>query len=208
MPGCRRQCAPHWRRHKVRSTPFPPAAKTTFTPFAPPFPTRPASLGSRGDPVRSCRKENGPRPVQKKRTLGAEPARACRFTYVRGSSESVPTKTGESSTGSRRTWAFALLCPRVRRSGRDLGVVVERPVFLNPLALCLVVDGGPETGGCGHPPLQGGWRGVRSTDSRRHTVGADALVGPRLPPDQRQRKEEGRVSGTSPDPRFPQGRRV
>ena len=69
MPGCRRQCAPHKRRHKVRSTPFPPAAKTTFTPFAPPFPTRPASLGSRGDPVRSCRKENGPRPVQKKKTL-------------------------------------------------------------------------------------------------------------------------------------------
>ena len=62
-------CAPHWRRHKVRSTPFPPAAKTTFTPFAPPFPTRPASLGSRRDPVLSCRKENGPWTVQKKRTL-------------------------------------------------------------------------------------------------------------------------------------------
>ena len=32
---------------------------------------------------RSCRKENGPRPVQKKRTLGAEPAHARRFAYVR-----------------------------------------------------------------------------------------------------------------------------
>ena len=39
-------------------------------------------------------------------------------------------------------------------------------------------------------------------------VGADALVGPRQPPGQRQRKEEGGVSGPSPDQMFPQGERV
>ena len=122
---------------------------------------------------------------------------------IRGSSESVLTKTGESSAGSRRTWAFALLCPRVCRSGGNFGVGVERPVFLNSLALCLVVSGGLETGGCGHPPLRGGgWGGrccavplwgrtyvsARLPDSLRHSVGADALVGPRLSTGQRQRE--------------------
>ena len=53
----------------------------------------------------------------------------------------MPTKTGKSSTGSRRTWAFAPLCPRVCRSGGNFGVVVERLILLNPLALCLAVDG-------------------------------------------------------------------
>ena len=45
-------------------------------------------------------------------------------------------------------------------------------------------------------------------DSRDLPVGADALVGPRLPPSQRQRKEKQGVSGPSPGLRFPQGYRV
>ena len=68
---------PAARTHSLRCSGSPhragrggdPYAKTAPAPFAPPFPTRPAPLGSRGDPVCSCRKENGPRPVQKKRTL-------------------------------------------------------------------------------------------------------------------------------------------
>ena len=39
-------------------------------------------------------------------------------------------------------------------------------------------------------------------------VGADALVGPRLPPGQRQRKEKQGVSGPSPGLRIPQELRV
>ena len=104
---------------------------------------------------RSCRKENGPRPVQKKRTLRRRTCAKAQVCLKRGSSESVPTKTGESSTGSRRTWAFALLCPRVYRSGRDLGVGVERTILLNSLALCLVVDGGWKRADVGIRPYRG-----------------------------------------------------
>jgi len=39
------------RRGKIRSIPFPPTAKTSLRSFAPPLPTRPASLGSRGGPL-------------------------------------------------------------------------------------------------------------------------------------------------------------
>ena len=64
-------------------------------------------------------------------------------------------------------------------------MLVERTVLLNPLALCLVVDGGRKRADVGIRPY------------KRHPVGADALVGPRQPPGQRQRKENARVSGTS-----------
>ena len=50
-------------------------------------------------------------------------------------SESFPTKTGKSPTGSRRTWAFAPLCPRDCQAGADLGVVIGRPALLAPLTL-------------------------------------------------------------------------
>ena len=43
---------------------------------------------------------------------------------------------------------------------------------------------------------------------KRRPVGADALVGSRLPPRQRQRKEEDGVSGPSPGPWIPQEHRV
>ena len=37
--------------------------------------------------------------------------------------------------------SLARVLRRDCRSGADLGVIIERPVFLNSLALCLVVDG-------------------------------------------------------------------
>jgi len=40
-----------YRRGEIRSIPFPPTAKTALRSFAPPLPTRPAPLGSRGGPV-------------------------------------------------------------------------------------------------------------------------------------------------------------
>lgn len=40
-----------YRRGEIRSIPFPPSAKTTLRSFAPPLPTRPAPLGSRGVPL-------------------------------------------------------------------------------------------------------------------------------------------------------------
>ena len=76
-----------------------------------------------------------------------------------GCSKSVPTKTRESPTDSRRTWAFAPLCSRVCRSGRDLGVVVERSVLLNSLALCLVVDVARQT--ARSAPAEKGGSGIR-----------------------------------------------
>ena len=85
------------------------------------------------------------------------------------------TKTGESSTGSRRTWAFAPLCPRVCRSGRDFGVVVERSVLLNPLALCLVVNGGREAGGCPRRPAS-------SADNRQGSASGKRMAGYPGPP--------------------------
>ena len=39
-------------------------------------------------------------------------------------------------------YSLARVLRRDCRIGADFGVVVERPVFLNSLALCLVVDGG------------------------------------------------------------------
>ena len=41
--------------------------------------------------------------------------------------------------------SLARVLRRDCRSGRDLGVVIERPALLNSLALCLVVDGGLAT---------------------------------------------------------------
>ena len=52
-----------------------------------------------------------------------------------GCPESVPTKPGQSPTGSRRTWAFAPLCPRDFQSGADLGGVTGKPALLAPLTL-------------------------------------------------------------------------
>ena len=40
-----------YRRGEIRSVPFPPPAKTALRSFAPPLPTRPAPLGSRGGPL-------------------------------------------------------------------------------------------------------------------------------------------------------------
>ena len=40
-----------YRRGEIRSVPFPPPMKTALRSFAPPLPTRPASLGSRGGPL-------------------------------------------------------------------------------------------------------------------------------------------------------------
>ena len=74
---------------------------------------------------RSCRKENGPWTVQKKRTLRAEPARACRFAYIRGSSEYVPTKTGESSAGSRRTVPLRGSCAAIAGSAQTSGWLLK-----------------------------------------------------------------------------------
>ena len=74
---------------------------------------------------RSCRKENGPRPVQKKRTLGAEHALSRKFAYIREISESFPTVIGQSPTGSRRTQAFASLCRRVCQPSANFGVVPD-----------------------------------------------------------------------------------
>ena len=95
--------------------------------------------------------------------------------------------SGQFPTGSRQAGAFALLCPHVCRSGADLGMFAERLVLLNPFALGLVVNGS----------LVGEDVGVRPY--KYHPVGADALVGLHQPPGQRQRKENARVSGPSPD---------
>ena len=93
---------------------------------------------------------------------------------------------------------------------------------------------GPETGGYGIRPYGGGCGPMRASapaggdprpSGRTHrsasaaaqrsacrlSVGADSIsarIRPHPPPWQRQRKENARVSGTSPDPRIPQGRRV
>ena len=89
----------------------------------------------------SCQKENGPRPVQEKKTLARNLRLKRKFAYVREISESVLTKPWQTSSGSRRTWAFAPLCLRVCQSGGNFGAVIERSAFLNPPALCLAVDG-------------------------------------------------------------------
>ena len=44
---------PNPRRRKVRSTPFPPCGENCARSLAPPLPTRPAPLGSRGGPFAS-----------------------------------------------------------------------------------------------------------------------------------------------------------
>ena len=69
MPGCRRQCAPHKRRHKVRSLRFRLRRKLRPLPLLRLSPRDPLRWARAGTPNRSCRKGNGPRPVQKKRTL-------------------------------------------------------------------------------------------------------------------------------------------
>ena len=57
--------------------------------------------------------------------------------------------------------------------------------------------------------VMGTWRPCKHTGRHLYRpVGADALVGPRLPPGQRQRKEKIGVSGTSPGTQYPQGERV
>ena len=48
--ACTRLPAPPLRRHKVRSAPFLPAAKTSLRSLAPPPPRRPTALGSSGAP--------------------------------------------------------------------------------------------------------------------------------------------------------------
>ena len=65
--GCfHRGCAPHCRRRKVRSAPFPPAAKTAPAPLlllSPP-------CGARRGPLLVLRqKEKAPRPVEEKKAL-------------------------------------------------------------------------------------------------------------------------------------------
>ena len=67
---------------------------------------------------------------------------------------------------------------------------------------CALLGGGwgLETGGCGHPPLRGDGRGVLSTDSRRRSVGADALVGPRQLPRPAPAERERRGIRDLPEP--------
>ena len=76
-----RAMRPHCRR-KVRSTPFPPAAKTTFAPLHPKGTSAPTSWAwarllspprgaRRGPHICSYQKENAPRPVEKKKCLAA-----------------------------------------------------------------------------------------------------------------------------------------
>ena len=48
--ACTRLPAPPLRRHKIRSAPFLPAAKTSLRSLAPPPPRRPTALGSSGAP--------------------------------------------------------------------------------------------------------------------------------------------------------------
>ena len=55
------------RRGKVHFTPLPPGAKAALHFLAPPLPTRPASLGSRGDPCAPVREDDSIL-RQKKRT--------------------------------------------------------------------------------------------------------------------------------------------
>ena len=73
---------PHCRRRKVRSTPFPPAAKTTFAPLHPKGTSAPTSWAwarllspprgaRRGPHIWSYQKEYAPRPVEKKKCLAA-----------------------------------------------------------------------------------------------------------------------------------------
>ena len=76
-------------------------------------------------------------------------------------------------------------------SGGNFGVVIERPVLLAPLARYPGDRWGLGTGECGHPPLRGG------SPYKRCPVGADALVGPRLPPGQHQRRAQ-QTSGPAP----------
>ena len=58
-------CAPHCRRRKVRSAPFPPAAKTAPAPLRLLSPPR----GARRGPLRSCQKRNGPCTVQREKCV-------------------------------------------------------------------------------------------------------------------------------------------
>ena len=83
---------------------------------------------------RSCRKENGPWTVQKKRTLGAELAHKAQVRLKYGScSKGVPPKL-ESPTGARRFWPLNRSSPAFTLHRSTL-VVVEKPVLLAPLTL-------------------------------------------------------------------------
>ena len=149
----------------------------------------------------SCQKENGPRPVQGKKTLARNLRLKRKFAYVREISESVLTKPWQTSSGSRRTWAFAPLCLRVCQSGGNFGAVIERSVLLYSLALCLVVNGGL---------ARRADEGVGPCGCQRNLYPGGTAQGlpPQQAPEERQRKEKQGVSGPSPGQRFPQGHRV
>ena len=101
-------------------TPFPPAAKTTPAPFAPPLPTRPALLGSRGGPKSVLPKRLRPQarvvgqPPHERRHLGRRQTGRTRKGYA--ASVSGKAANGCAVDGPREKIAAAGRSAQARTS--------------------------------------------------------------------------------------------
>ena len=106
-----RGCAPHCRRRKVRSAPFPPAAKTAPAPLRLLSPPR----GARRGPLRSCPKRERAAPgVREKALLAATLHVRAKLLYG-GRRERVPACFRQTADGRGGvTQRFGGLIPAAR----------------------------------------------------------------------------------------------
>ena len=108
-----RGCAPHCRRRKVRSAPFPPAAKTAPAPLRLLSPPR----GARRGPFRSCPKRERAAPgVREKALLAATLHVRAKLLYG-GRRERVPAcfrQTADGRGGVTQRFGWLIPAARVR----------------------------------------------------------------------------------------------
>ena len=108
-----RGCAPHCRRRKVRSAPFPPAAKTAPAPLLLLSPPR----GARRGPFRSCPKRERAAPgVREKALLAATLHVRAKLLYG-GRRERVPAcfrQTADGRGGVTQRFGWLIPAARVR----------------------------------------------------------------------------------------------
>ena len=103
--ACTRLPAPPLRRHKVRSAPFLPAAKTSLRSLAPPPPRRPTALGSSGAP-----QDGAPRSWATGKSKAARRAALLQNseTYFRLKKAFIPgySAMSPSSSSMRSSWLY------------------------------------------------------------------------------------------------------